>query len=227
MSPFFIYKTKLTISSAKFINKKRKKDFNDDLFPFGILEIWVYEVFVLDNNSIQRKYLIELHHYDGFAMIKFYPHHLKKSSKKYESRGKTEIGFQLSNSHLLNLIFECAILMRDFLITYPDSFIGYVGQVDAKDNKNKREVSQRCSVYNILTSSIFSNQHYKFSSKSQFKEINLRLIRRIRSKQEGKLNAVQFKNYSKFLKLIEENPSFLYQLMTETTKTNICGNITS
>lgn len=160
-----------------------------------------------------------MHRYSGFAMVKYYPFCLKKNAKKYELRGEKAIGFILSISSFFKLTHECAKLMRDYLIEKPDEFVGYIGQLDSKDNKRKRERTQRSSVYDILTSSIFNDtSKYKIITKRVFSEVNLRLIRMKVSKQDGKLTKNQMRNYNSFLKLFEQSAEMLYELMTDVTK---------
>jgi len=52
----------------------------------------------------------------------------------------------------------------------------------------------------------------------KFKEINLRLIRLKKSKQDGKLTKKQMENYNLFLDVFSKSPALLYQLMTEVTR---------
>jgi hypothetical protein len=141
----------------------------------------------------------------------------KGLTNKLTLRGK-ELGYILARTIVLNIIYECALLMRDYLDRNSDDFVGYVGQIDNKDNIRKREQSQRCTVYNILTSSIFQDQYkYKISSRKKFKEINLRLIRIQKSKEKGKLTKKQMVNYNCFLDAFKEYPKTHYSLMTDVT----------
>lgn len=214
--------------AKKGIRIKRGNDeaINAVSFPNGLLEIQTYKLGVNDSCDKPRIYCIEIHKYKGFAMIKYYPDCLKKNPKKYEIRGKVTIGYLLKRITVLEIIHECAILMRDYLEENKEDFVGYIGQVDFKDNKRKRELSQRCYVYNVLTSSIFSdNDKYKFSSKKKFKEVNLRLIRRKISKQDSKLTANQMANYKSFLELFQLNTKLHYELMTEVTREKVIEEI--
>ncbi len=187
-----------------------------------MVEIRQYSLHIDDTNKSPRKYIIELHIYSGFAMVKYYPFCLKKNAKKYELRGEKIIGFRLSVSSFLELTHECAKLMRDYLIDKPEEFVGYIGQVDSKDNERKRERTQRSAVYDTLTSSIFNDTNrYKIITKKVFNEVNLRLIRMKISRQDGKLTKSQMRNYSSFLKLFEQSPELIYELMTNATKEKI------
>jgi len=208
--------------------KKRSGDVQVDeiSFPYGLQAIHPHSMMVVDTKGRPRKYILEIHKYNGFAMIKFYPHHLKKNAKRYQLRGEAGIGYQLHKKVVLDIIIECILLMRNHLAENPDEFVGYVGQTDDKDNVRNREQAQRCGIYNILTSSLFSDEEkYKLSSKKQFKEINLRLIRLNKSKQKGKLTKKQMENYNSFLSVFSKHPQLLYQLMTNVTRERILKNV--
>ena len=192
--------------------------YDDLMFPEGVNEIHLFGYNILSNNK-KRRYLIELHHYNGFALLKFYPKILKKNKRKYEIRG-VELGFNLSKPEVFQLMYECAKIMRDYLENNQNCFIGYVGQTDKIDNhKNRRRLySQRSSIYNLMTNSIFVAPKYKLSSGKIFQEVNLRLIRKVKSKQEGKITKEQMENYKLFLNFFRKNHSALYELMTEETR---------
>ncbi|HEY9082884.1 MAG TPA: hypothetical protein VKZ45_02550 [Vicingaceae bacterium] len=202
-------------------NVKRKTcddTINQINFPHGLFEIHSYTLPIVTKKDKPKKIIIEIHRYKGFALVKFYPFHLKKNPKKYEFRGEKSLGYAVSLKTVYSIIHECILIMRDYLDENPEEFVGYVGQVDDKDNKRKREQSQRSSIYNTITTSVFENNNqYKFSSKKVFKEINLRLIRKIISKQENRLTKKQMENYRYFLSEFEKSPQILYTLMTETT----------
>lgn len=201
------------------IKRTASEAVNETAFPNGLLEIRRFALKINDEKGEPRKIIIEIHKYNGFAMIKYYPHHLKKNPKKYEMRGKLAIGYLLTTNTVLRIIYESALIMRDYLDENSDEFVGYLGQKDTKDNKRKREQSQRSSVYNTVTSSIFNDKHkYKLSSKKKFEEINLRLIRMNKSKQEGKLTKMQMTNYNTFLAAFEKHPHIHYELMTDVTR---------
>jgi hypothetical protein len=211
-------------SAIKGNKKKRSSDeaFNELTFPNNLQEIQQYSIWVNDTQENPRKYIIEVHRYVGFAMVKYFPFCLKKNPKKYELRGEKIIGYRLHPTTVLKIIYECALIMRDYLDANQDEFVGYIGQIDSKDNKRKRKYSQRCSVYNTLTSSIFNDsKKYKISSKKKFAEINLRLIRLQKSKQNGRLTKKQMQNYNSFLDLFSQEPKRIYELMTDVTKEKV------
>ncbi|MCC7333059.1 MAG: hypothetical protein IT232_10690 [Flavobacteriales bacterium] len=208
--------------------KRRTRDeaYNEIMFPHGLLEIHNYTLKVITTSNSNKKIIIEIHRYKGFALIKFYPFHLKKNKNRYEYRGEKQLGYSLSSRTVFYIIHECILVMRDYLEENPNEFVGYVGQVDSKDNIRKREQSQRTSIYNRITSSIFEDGTiYKISSKKIFKEINLRLIRKIISKQENKLTKQQMENYNYFLNEFKKSPHILYTLMTETTREKVLENL--
>lgn len=167
-----------------------------------------------------RKFIIEIHQYNGFSMLKFYPRHLKDNKKKYQLR-EDKIGYSLPPGAIKSIIINCAELMKDYLTKNPDHFIGYVGQTDERDNREKKRrlTSQRADVYNLLTDTYFKPPKYSASSPNMYKEINLRLIRKIRNKkQEKTLTESQHSNYGNFLNFFKENADLQYEFMTEETR---------
>jgi hypothetical protein len=208
------------------IRKRTSNDaFSDLSFPNGLIEIHPYKIKVFTTENIEKKINIEVHRYRGFALIKFYPFHLKKNAKKYELRGEKSIGYSLSKKYILHIISECSLIMRAFLDNNPHEFVGYIGQIDSKDNERNREQSQRVSIYNTLTSSMFkNNSSYKILSNEVFKEINLRLIRKIVSNQTNKLTPTQQENYKHLLTELQGSPERLYDLMTNVTLKNLADS---
>ncbi|MBL0912916.1 MAG: hypothetical protein IBJ09_11145 [Bacteroidia bacterium] len=199
-------------------------DYNRITFPEHVIEIHIWglnlsEPDLRSGKTKKRRYIIELHLFDGFSMVKFYPHCQKNNPKKYQLR-EEELGYRLSKRNIFAIIYTCAILMHDYLNRYPDCFAGYIGIPDKKDNAvtRRRTLSQRASIYHLLTNSVFVYPKYKLSSKSVFDDINLRLIRKVRSKQEGKITRAQMENYRKFLAFFQAEPERLYSLMTAETR---------
>lgn len=182
------------------------------LFPDDDIEkIYRYGINLVCESDKKRRYIVEIHHYGAFGLIKFYPKSKQSDPKKYELR-KAELGYILPRREFFALMYNCAIIMRDYLEKYSNNFVGYVGAVDSKDGTRNREFSQRAKVYNVFTSSVFLR--HKISSKKNFQEVNLRLIRKQVSKQTGKITRSQMENYQKFLNYFESKASTLYDLMT-------------
>jgi len=200
------------------IKRPANEPFDSSEFPYGLLEIQQYYLLVTDTKGTTRKYMIETHKYQGFVMIKFYPFHLKKDKNKFKLRVDKNIGYILSRTEILKIIFESVLIMRDYIDKNQDEFAGYIGQVDNKDNTRKKEHSQRSSIYNRFTASIFSgNDKYKMSSSEAFDEMNIRLFR-INKTRKGGLTSIQTANYECFLNVFEKIPSAHYELMTHITK---------
>lgn len=208
----------------KLCRSPRDPDYNRITFPEHVHEIHIWGLNVSQpdprkGKPRKRRYIIELHLFDGFSMVKFYPHSQKNNPRKYELRGE-EIGYSLSRQNIFAIIYTCALLMHDYLNRHPDCFAGYIGLPDKKDNAStrRRAFSQRASVYNLLTNSVFVYPRYKLSSKQVFDEVNLRLIRKVRSRQEGRITRAQMENYQKFLAVFQAEPRHLYAFMTEATR---------
>jgi len=164
--------------------------------------------------------LLEPHCAQGFAVVKFYPKLIKSNPARFQLRGISELGFEFGVKSVKIILVECALLMRDYLEENPDNFVGYIGQTDRRDNKvsKPRETAQRADIYNLYTNSMFLYPKYKLSSKKMFLEVNLRLIRKVRSKQENRITKIQKSNYNSFLYFFESNKDKYLELMTKKTR---------
>jgi len=210
--------------NSRLIDKKKRKE-NDEAYNTltfndkDVIEVWKYGLNI-DNLGKKRRYIIELHKYKGFSFLKFYPKKLSRYRRKFEIRG-SELGFNMTKENIIYLLFENAKIMKNYLDYNSNDFVGYIGQPDAKDNQRNKINSQRSNVYNLLANSIFPTQKYKLSSKNIFAEINLRLIRKVVSKQNGKLTRQQMENYNNFLTFFEKYKEQHSNFMTEEVKKNI------
>jgi len=216
---------------SKLIQKLKLSDnehLNTLTFSKGIREVRIYSLKIKTVNSKSKNkvkirdriFTIELHLYDGFGMIKFYPRHLKNNPNKYRMRAK-DLGYSMTLSEVKEILWETAELMKLYLDELPNNFIGYVGQPDDKDDSvnRRRTISQRASIYNTLVASVFKIPKYNLSAPNLYKEINIKLIRRIIDKdKEYTLSDIQQTNYSKMLKVLESNHNILYDLMTSETR---------
>lgn len=167
----------------------------------------------------KRIYFIEIHYYNGFGMLKFYPRSKKNDTNKYKIRG-VDMGFELNFGQVRQILKSCAYLMKLYLDDFPDNFMGYVGQTDNKDNleSNMREQSQRSYIYDTYTTSFFSLPKYNLSSKKLFGPINLKLIRRAEKHKEYSLSTNQKENYNRFLSYLEKNENLIPEFMTVKTR---------
>lgn len=210
------------MKNAHLLKKQKRTDnnqFNEFFFEDEVEEIQLFGINVFSNEK-KRRYLIELHCSNGFAILKFYPKHLKNNKLKYQLRGKDQLGYALGFEQIKQLLFACATIMRNYLEQNPDHFVGYIGQTDEKDNRpeKRRITAQRSDIYNLLTNSIFLYPKYKLSSKQIFEEVNLRLIRKVRSKQQGKITKAQMNNYNSFLNYFGKHQDKHLELMTDETR---------
>lgn len=199
----------LQLDTLRFLNEDT---ISIKLYSFSIVQ-------QMQGATKKRGYIIELHEFNGFAFLKFYPRTLKNHAKKYELRSE-DIGFQLSFAEVRNILWQCAHLMKTYLEENPDNFVGYVGQTDKKDNVNNRlrEKSQRSSIYDMYVSSLFKLPKYSLSAEELFASINLKLIRNVNGFEKDQLTRLQKENYINFLNFIDKNKSTLPLLMTERTR---------
>lgn len=170
------------------------------------IETYLHHILQQNSKGKQKKrtYLIELHHSNGFAFIKFYPRHCKKNRNKYSLRGQTELGYRLSVREIMGLLLRCFEIMHLYLNKYPDNFICYVGQPDSKDDSRNRDAAQRYSIYNKFTTSSFSEDKYKHSTKKAFGQINLKLIRKYTTPEALTMSSEQRDNYLRFSTILQE-----------------------
>lgn len=199
--------------------------------PLGVEEIELYSFYInqfvekkkkeiITNKKITRKYIFEIHKFDGFAMIKFYPRCKVKDDKKYMMRGVEDLGFNLSKDNF-RLLINCAIkLMKDYLDAHKNNYIGYIGQPDARDdrspNKSTRLVSQRRRIYHLIRYNEFTFPNYEVTSNDFYSEINLRLIRKIVTRNPSKRSKKQKSNFDKFTEIFNKNIQSSVQFMTNT-----------
>jgi hypothetical protein len=177
----------------------------------------------LDKNGVEtikkRNYLVEVHYYNGFAMIKFSPRHKKNDPNKFKIRGQ-EIGYSLEVSQIRKILRFCSVVMKYYLDENPDHFIGYVGQTDDRDNRpsKMRDESQRAYIYDTYVSSVFHLPKYSISSNDLFGPFNMKLVRTATKHKELTLNPKQKMNYEKFKIYLERNQSLIPEMMTVKTR---------
>lgn len=222
--PFFVMNTNFP-GLNQLGNTKRAEisSINDEYFGYGLQLISRYSlscdaILHRSEQSANRNYIIEIHHYDGFAMLKFYPRMRKSHPNKYQLRSDT-LGFRLKTHSLRKLFKACTFLMKEYLNSNPSCFIGYIGQPDSKDDEsvNYKETAQRARIYNLWIATMFQKHRYSFSDPRIFKEVNINLVRKVKNNSK-RLSPAQKKNYEKFLEAFKDCGENLYNFMTLVTK---------
>lgn len=169
--------TKISVLDSSII-----KEYEPLLFEIGIHKIEQYRHIVYcssgkKSGKRKRIYIVELHHNSGFAMVKFYPKNLKNSSKKYEIRVSDLHYYTLNVMEIKSLFVSCVRLMKEYLKQNPNNLIGYFGQPDQRDHKNKNRInSQRSTVYDTVSVNLFKKPQYILNEKKQYGEINCRKV---------------------------------------------------
>nr|WP_294859373.1 hypothetical protein [uncultured Fluviicola sp.] len=205
--------------------KRSRIENHDNLdFPHGVNRIIRYSFSTFCKQNKPRKYIVEIHEYRGYAMLKFYPRHHKDNKRKYELRGVDEVGYVLPRMNFLFVLSQCSDIMKRYLDRHPEHFIGYVGQVDKRDNQRNKLTSQRSDVYNFILSSIIDHDKYKIITRKAFKEINVRLIRK-NLKKDNSQTEIQKAIYRGFLEDLSNNNLKLFELMTNRMKMQILEKI--
>lgn len=175
----------------------------------------------------KRIYHFELHIYDGFSFLKFYPKIHKSNPNKYKLRDN-DLGFNLNFGQVRLILKFCALIIKTYLDENPNCFAGYIGQTDEKDNiiGKERIYSQRSTIYNQYTSSLFLPPKYSLSARELFGAFNLKLIRRIRIKhQEFTLNNEQLENFECFKSYLLYKENDIPMCMTRKTKSENYPNL--
>jgi hypothetical protein len=167
----------------------------------------------------KRIYIVEVYYYTGFGIIKFYPRCKKNEINKFKIRD-SQIGYSLSVPQIRGILRFCSFVMKSYLDDNPDSFIGYIGQTDDKDNlpKKMREEAQRAFIYDRYVTSVFKLPKYSVSSNEVFGAFNMKLIRTALKHKEFTLTSNQKVNYEHFRSYLIKKQNIIPDLMTEKTK---------
>lgn len=171
------------------------------------------------------KYIIDLEEYDGFAMIKYYPRHLKNDKNKFKCRGIGKSGHSLKyfvpRNEMLKIMHECVSIMKDYLKFKKFRFVGFIGMVDDVDNSCNRLNSQRYNIYSPFTYSAFNKSDYIINNVEILQYFNCLMVA---NNLSNGLSKLQKKNYNKFLGFIDENLTSVDQIMTSQTILNLREN---
>lgn len=111
------------------------------------LNIELYNgVFKIDQYKVKIRsrivYLIEIHYYERFAFLKFYPKILENSEDKFK-----QIGLGLKVGEIRKLIRTCSFLINSILEKNNQLNFAFFGQVYDKDDEKNRLVSKRFELY--------------------------------------------------------------------------------
>lgn len=203
--------------------------FADGLYRLQKFSIKIDTVTNKKKRSTSKNYIVEIHDYNGFAFIKYYPRHLKDNPHRYKFRSK-DLGFTIDIRQIRRLFHECALRMKEYLDLEPNSIIGYIGQPDPVDDECFRRRAQRLNIYNTYCTSVFSLRKYRFISGEIFGDFNIRLIRKYNRIDENGtlidgelddderlgLNDIQKRNYEKMLNHFTSNlGGVITEFMTE------------
>lgn len=170
-------------------------------------EVWITNVKLYNKpEDISKKkdkhrlYIVELHCYNGYAMIKFYPKMLKRSSEKYKMRS-SQFGSNLSVGEIRKLLRFCGQIMNDYLNKFSENYVGFVGQIDSTDDcvTKNRINSQRFKIYTVYINTYFKRPKFSILDNT-FNIFNVKLIRRCVHKKGGtKQTTAQKVNYKNFV----------------------------
>lgn len=206
---------------------KQKRRKNDELsnihLPDGLLEVERFSV-SLEANTISKKpkkvnrtYIIELHRYQGFAMVKYHPRARKNHPNKYQLRSK-ELGYKLTYPSIKALLRHSILIMKEYLDQSPTCFIGYVGQPDKYDDeKVHNKTAQRARVYNRYVISMFQSDKYAFPQDELFTALNLNFVRKV-EELENQISPAQLSNFDLLRQSLASHEEELYNFMTSETR---------
>jgi hypothetical protein len=219
-----------SIKLLSFSKKKRYRNehLNDLIFPDRLCkEIWITNFKILNVKKKSHLFLIIIHCYDGYSMIKFHPKSLKSNPNKFLMRGK-DFTNEFGNGEIRKLLRRCGDVIYQYLELFPDNYIGFIGQTDYRDNsgRRKRINSQRFSIYEIFINTYFKRPKYSILNNKRFNDFNLKLIRKVLSKKKAKfITTQQKKNYESFLSHVKQIPKeTIFQFMTKETQNKYLNN---
>jgi hypothetical protein len=111
------------------------------------LNIELYNgVFKIDQYKVKIRsrivYLIEIHYYERFAFLKFFPKILENSEDKFK-----QIGLGLKVGEIRKLIRTCSFLINSIVEKNNQLNFAFFGQVYDKDDEKNRLVSKRFELY--------------------------------------------------------------------------------
>lgn len=86
--------------------------------------------------------MIEIHYYERFAFLKFFPKILENSEDKFK-----QIGLGLKVGEIRKLIRTCSFLINSILEKNNQLNFAFFGQVYDKDDEKNRLVSKRFELY--------------------------------------------------------------------------------
>lgn len=206
-------------------SKKRRSDnesLNDLTFPDRLCqEIWITNIKILNSKGKSVLFLVVIHSYKGYSMIKFYPKFLKSNPNRFSLRG-SDFHHEFGNGEIRKLLKKCGDVMYYYLETYPENYIGFIGQTDERDNliKRSRSNSQRFSIYEVFVNTYFTRPKYRILNNTRFNDFNLKLIRKSVSKKGSNFRtSIQSKNYQAFLSHVKQIPKEdLFEFMTKKTQ---------
>lgn len=208
------------------------ESYDNTVFRNGLKYIDLYKVTFIFKKThrtkgykeIKKPIHIELHHYDGFAMIKFYPKQVRSNPNKFKLRCH-ELKYSLNPGQLRQLFFDCAYIMKDYLEKNTNNYVGFMGQPDDYDDKRNRNNSQRSNIYNPLVNSLFSSNKYELTDSSELLyQFNIRMIRKIVNDNDARLMSdEQQRNYKNFTNLIIKNAHILPEFLTKQARIRIYG----
>jgi hypothetical protein len=181
------------------LNFSKELDQNDPLnieLYSGVYKIDQYKI------KIRNKlvYLIELHYFEKFIFIKFYPKILENSDAKYKS-----IGMGLKISEIRKLIRTCSDLINRILKSNPLFNFAFFGQVYDKDDEKGRLISKRFELYKKQVATDF------YSEKIKHLEFEMLNFYTISLKTEDEFNA----DISSFIEFVKFNPNKFQSFMTK------------
>ncbi len=206
-------------------SKKRRSDnesLNDLIFPDRLCqEIWITNIKIQNSTGKSILFLVVIHCYEGYSMIKFYPKFLKSNPNRFSLRGG-DFNHEFGNGEIRKLLKRRGDVMYYYLETFPENYIGFIGQTDERDNlvQRSRSNSQRFSIYEVFVNTYFTRPKYRILNNTRFNDFNLKLICKSVSKKGSNFRTIdQSKNYQAFLSHVKQIPKEdLFEFMTKKTQ---------
>jgi hypothetical protein len=203
------------------------------MLPKGVLKLERFSFNMPDARHVcndgtiekrKRLYCIEMHYYDGFAMIKFYPKKSSYALDRYRQRG-IDLGYQLHWVDVRRILFQCAELMKYYLDEYSHNYVGYVGQPDLIDDCRNRLKAQRSNIYDPYVAGLFKFPKYRITAPNDKLDLtNITLIQKVQDlKRPNTQSKIQITNFAAFKSVLEFNKNEIPALMTSIAREKIFG----
>ena len=157
-------------------------------------------------------YTVDIFYYEDFAFVKFHPNKFEASEDRYKM-----VGLNLTIEEKRGLLNTCCKIVANEFKKDENKTFAFIGQWYGKDNKKRRKVTIRFSLYKKVVTTFFEPKKY---AQISIDSINFFCLSTL---SEKRLET----NIQKLTGILYENQDTMLDFMTEATKDEIFGVQTS